>query len=720
MNRPSYQPMNKSELARNLEIPSNDRAEMRAALNRLVRKGKIVMGKKSRYSVRGSKREELVGTLRFNLKGYAWFFPDSDDPQNIEAGLDLDKYQRVYISGQDTDVAMDGDKVLVLIEQQSTPHWHKHAKHKRGNDRRNKPGSDENAAGRVLQVIERRNNVIVGTYVEQGKFKYVQPDERSLPASVELTEDTDAKSGQKVAVELESWDSPFASPIGKIVKVIGWPDDPGVDVVSVVHKHGIKMEFPSGVSEEAEAVSETIPESELERREDWRDQLVLTVDPVDAKDHDDAVLVKKTKSGWELAVHIADVSHYVKPGTLLDEEAQRRGNSAYLVDRVIPMLPEKLSNNVCSLRPDVDRLTKCAIIQFDEAGNRTSARFCDAVIRSQAKLAYEDAQEMIENDGTGGEVGDAIRLCATLARMLRKKRFAEGALDLGFAEVKIVIDDKGVPIDVKKMVSDESHQMIEECMLAANEAVAVGLKMQRKNAIHRIHEAPDFDKLYEFSEQARALGYRVGDLTNRTNIQKLLDLVTGKPNEEMLKLGLLKSLKRAAYSTEALGHYGLSKMDYCHFTSPIRRYADLVIHRGLQSLLTNPPAEPDRNPKLAEMSEVARHISETERKSAEAENESKKMKMMEYLVNIARSGDSPEFDALVTDVRRMGMFVEITDLKVKGLVKPEDMPRGDWYFENHSKRYESTDGRELGLGDRVKVEILWVDTERNQVDFRIV
>jgi len=262
--------------------------------------------------------------------------------------------------------------------------------------------------------------------------------------------------------------------------------------------------------------------------------------------------------------------------------------------------------------------------------------------------------------------------------------------------------------------------MVEECMLAANEAVAVELKMKRKNAIYRIHEDPDADKLNEFAENARAQGYQVGDLTNKKHIQDLFDEVKGNPDEESIKIGLLKSLKRAAYSTDGLGHYGLAKMDYCHFTSPIRRYADLVVHRAMQGLLQNPPEKIDRNPKLADMREVADHISDTERKSAEAEMATKKMKMMEYLSKLARDGKSDVFEAMVTDVRRMGLFVEISSMRIKGLVKAEDLPgreHGSWRMDG--MRFVNSDGTEIALGAKVKVEIKKIDTERNMVDFRI-
>jgi len=601
--------------------------------------------------------------------------------------------------------------------------------------------------------LERESGIVLGTYRERGKFRYIEPDFAGFDRNMDLTGGVSgAKSGQRVVVELVRWDSKSEAPLGKITKVLGWPEDPGVDIESVISKHNLRAGFSSEVKDEAVSLLASlqsrstgdvnsddggdpvieISSKELDRREDWREELVLTVDPDDAKDFDDALAVKQLESGgFELAVHIADVSHYIKPGSGLDEEARKRGNSTYLVDRVLPMLPFQISNNICSLRPEVDRLTKCAVITFDKNGHRLSARFCDAVIHSKIRLAYEQAQLLlglplensteVELPDVSEEVTKALKLTWKLASILRKKRFADGALDLEFEETKIVLDDKLKAVDVVDVVHNESHQMVEECMLAANEAVAVALKMQRKSAVYRIHEDPDFDKLNEFAEKAKAQGYRVGDLTNKVHIQELLDRVKGTTNEESIKIGLLKSLKRAAYSIEPLGHYGLGKMDYCHFTSPIRRYADLIVHRAIQSILINPPEKPDRNPKLAKIGEIAAHISETERKSAEAETETKRMKMMEYLVRIQNDGGGKVFKALVTDIRHMGLFVEISSMKVKGLVKVEDLPskgRERWHMDG--LKYICNNGDEIQLGQKVLVSIKKVDLERQMVDFKII
>ncbi len=771
--------MNKSEIARDLRIPSYERAKMRAELNKMDRKGEVVMGQKSRYRLAGepsggrrggstsrdSGQGMMVGVIRFQHSGHAWFYPDVKNEDNIAAGLDVDKFDRVFVHNGDTGLALEGDRVSVKVkfpeaQQEEAPsrgYKGKKFKGKKPKDKRIRGGKgrrgrfDDEAKGRVRDVLERKSNVVLGIFREKGKFRYVEPDFVGFKKPLEIIgKDLDAKPGQQVVCELVRWDDPREAPVGKISKVLGYPEDPGVDIISVIHKYSLRGDFATDVKDEAtglltslqggqstakgdeESKEISVSKEEEERREDWRNELVITVDPFDAKDFDDAVIVKRLDGGgWELAVHIADVSHYVKPGSALDEEAQLRGNSTYLVDRVLPMLPFQISNNICSLVPAVDRLTKCAVMTFDKNGQRTSSRFCDAIIHSKARLSYEQAQVLlglplaeadeIEMPEVSKEIVEGLKVTWELASLLRKKRFEDGALDLEFPEVKVLLDDNLKAVGVKNVVHNESHQMVEECMLAANEAVAVALKMQRKKAIYRIHDDPDADRLNDFAEQARAQGFSVGDLTNKKHIQELIETAKTTPLEESIKLGLLKSLKRAAYSTDPLGHYGLAKMDYCHFTSPIRRYADLVVHRALQELLTNAPAKPDQNPKLAALTTIAERISDTERKSSEAEMETKRMKMMEYLLTVVKDGEGPVFEAMVTDVRAMGLFVEISAMKVKGLVKIEDLPGREydrWRMEG--LRYVSSDGTEIKLGAKVKVQIIKVDADRKLVDFKIV
>src|SRR5206468_9389558 len=387
----------------------------------------------------------------------------------------------------------------------------------------------------------------------------------------------------------------------------------------------LPAELPKDVLNQAERISEEIGSRQIEGREDLRKEFIVTIDPDDARDFDDAIQVEKSKSGWRLGVHIADVAAYVEPGSALDREAARRGNSVYLPDRVIPMLPERLSNGVCSLNPGVDRLTRSVFIHFDKNGVAKSARFAPSVIRSTQRLTYKQAYAILKS-APRDRLGERLHIAWELASLLRRKRFEHGSLDLDFPEVKVWLDNNGYPVKLERVENDESHQLIEECMLAANEAVARELKKRAIPTIYRIHENPDPEKLAEYREFVLSFNYKVGDLTHRGEVQRLLAAIRGKPEEQALKIGLLKSLKRARYFPQPLGHYGLAKLNYLHFTSPIRRYADLVAHRALAQRKGKQRARTD----MSQIALVAEHISITERVAADAEIEAAQMKKLEF------------------------------------------------------------------------------------------
>src|SRR4029434_10633753 len=404
---------------------------------------------------------------------------------------------------------------------------------------------------------------------------------------------------------------------------LGPASAPGVDVLSIIRKYHLPTEFPSDVLEQAERIPESVDAQQIVGREDLRNKFIVTIDPDDARDFDDAIHVEKlANGGWQLGVHIADVAAYVEPGSALDREARRRGNSVYLPDRVIPMLPERLSNGVCSLKPGVDRLTHSVFIHFDKRGSAKRARFTRSVIRSAHRLTYKQAYAILAAP-PADQLGERLHLAWELAAVLRRKRFEHGALDLDFPEVKVWVDKDGRPVKLERVENDESHQLIEEFMLAANEAVARELKKRAIPTIYRIHENPDPEKLAEFREFVLGFNYRVGDVTHRTELQRLLASFRGKPEEQPLKVALLKSLKRARYSPQPLGHYGLAKANYLHFTSPIRRYADLVVHRalGTDAELRRPVGSARRpnHPDIGEIASIAEHISATERTAADAE-----------------------------------------------------------------------------------------------------
>ena len=698
-------PCNKSELARALELPGSMRKKLRENLAELVEAGEIIHGKKGRFSVSGAGRSRggLIGQIKAALGGHGWFFPDKADEENLATGIDFDEQDRFYISPRSMGIALDGDIVRAkLVKNNSTSKEH--------NDLR----------ARVIEVVERRSSRVTGVFVKKGKFSSVQTNDERLPPSIQIGNTLNARSGQLVVAEITEWEHAKDIPKGHLIEILGWPGDPGVDVEAIVHQHGINPTFPVHVVEAAKNIPMEISEEEIARREDWRKRDVITIDPKTAKDFDDAILVEKTETGWRLAVHIADVSYYIKPESVMDLEARERGNSTYLVDRVIPMLPEELSNGICSLVPQEDRLTKCVVIDFDTDGRMVKSYFCDAVICTPRKYAYEEAQEVIENPGKGGKLGNRIREAWNLASLLRRRRFDNGGLDLDMPEVSIILDEEGVPTGYQREEYNESHQLIEEFMLSANEAVARIVKNSNRPTIYRVHEDPDPDRLEEFAELARSHGYEPGDLTNRRHIQKLINAARGSLEEPAIKVGLLKSLKRACYMATPDGHYGLAKTDYCHFTSPIRRYADLVMHRSLQPLLRNRPKEIDRTPDSKRCIEIAEHISGTERTSSDAETESRRMKMLEWLELSSRQEKPPVFDAIITEVRAMGLFMECTDILQRGLVKRVGFPEGRWFFENNADRFANSRGQILQSGTRMKVVVDEVDRIGMKADFKII
>ncbi len=708
-------PLSKSQLSRGLKLPGPRVTELKMTLEALVKEGAIHEGKKATYLLPAAPKDQLTGTLKFHPKGHAFFFPDLTDAQNLASGIDFTLHSRIFIDRRNVNTSLDGDRVAVSIVKAVARPFRPRSE--------STPDAAEEMKGKVEQVLERRSGKLVGVYQATGNFGWIDCDDKAVEGRVDVIGDTTAMPGQLVVVALEEWLDRNRDPRGRIIEVLGWPGDPGVDIISVIHRHGLKTSFPEAVLAEARAVPEFPEPAEIARRKDWRGQLVITIDPADAKDHDDAIWLEKTAKGWTLAVHIADVSHYIKPGSPMDQEAIERGNSTYLVDRVLPMLPTELSNGICSLKPDVDRLTKCALLEISHNGEITRAKFIDAVIHSRAKLSYEQAQAILDGKpapkGSDPALVGIVKEGWVLASAMRKRRFDNGALDLEMPEIKVRLDDQGRASVAEPVVHTESHQLVEECMLAANEAVAKVLKVRMKPAIYRIHDDPDPSRLLDYTETAKAHGYRPGDLTNRSHIQKLLDDSKGTPEEHVIKLGLLKSLKRAAYSAEPIGHYGLAKEDYCHFTSPIRRYADLIVHRALQPLLENPPKPHDRTPSFADLQELSRHISDTERTSSDAESETKQIKLMEYLDRVSKSESPPLFDGLITDVRPMGLMVEIPAMGVRGVVKREDLPPGRWFFEAHRKAWVSTDGKVVQLGMRIPLRVTNINFDKRFVDFAV-
>ncbi|MFL6540244.1 MAG: ribonuclease R, partial [Chthoniobacterales bacterium] len=685
---PKYRPLDKVELSKALGRKSGVRMPLNQILKELELSGEIARIRKNRY-VLPSEADLATGILTVNPAGYA-FLAQENKPDA----------QDLFIAAENTGTAMHGDRVVARITRDES-----YARAK-GTTR---------SEGRVIRILARANEKIVGTLQQSRNFHYVVPDDPRLVHNI-YVQPARANRGDKVVVRLEAWESRHVNPEGEIIEVLGPAAAPGVDMLSIIRKFNLPTEFPPAVLAEAEQIGTEVDPAIAKTREDLRDQFIVTIDPDDARDFDDAINVERLNGGgWKLGVHIADVAAYVEPGSQLDREALKRGNSVYLPDRVIPMLPERLSNGVCSLNPGVDRLTHSVFIQFSKDGRPKNARFARTVIRSARRLTYREAYAILKQP-PNDQLSERLHIAWELASLLRRKRFQNGSLDLDFPEVKVRLDEHGKPIRLERIENDESHQLIEEFMLAANEAVARELKNRLIPAVYRVHENPDPDRLAEYRELVLSYDYKAGDLTHRPELQRLIESFRGKPEEQALKIGLLKSLKRARYTTQPLGHYGLAKVNYTHFTSPIRRYADLVVHRAL--------AERDearkRQGDVGRLTSIAEHISATERVAAEAEIESVKLKKLEFF-QLQLDAKNPQlFRASVIDVKNFGLLVELPDVLLTGLVHISSLT-DDFYVFNPAQRklIGRKTRRKFSVGDEVRVHVARVDTFKRQVDFAI-
>ena len=714
LRRKDYRPLNKIDIARKLGLTEAERVALRKSLRELERAGEIARIRKNRY-VLPAEADLVTGKLSIHQAGYG--FLTSEMPGQPD----------VFIAAENTGTAMHGDRVVARMSRDEP--------YGRIKGRRE---------GRVIRILERAHDTIVGTLQRSRNFYYVVPDDPRIVHDVYVgqvsnsAQDESAvadlpvaasqvapRVGDKVVVRLEAWESRHVNPEGEIIEVLGPASAPGIDMLSIIRKYHLPTEFPRDVLDQAKGIPETVDAGQFQGREDLRGEFIVTIDPDDARDFDDAIDVEKIGSGWRLGVHIADVAAYVEPASPLDREARRRGNSVYLPDRVIPMLPERLSNGVCSLNPGVDRLTHSVFIHFDKHGNAKSARFARSVIRSARRLTYKQAYAIL-TAAAGDQLSQRLHLAWELAALLRQRRFEHGALDLDFPEVKVWVDKDGQPVKLERVENDKSHQLIEEFMLAANEAVARELKKRAVPTVYRVHENPDPEKLGEYREFVLGFNYKVGDLTHRAELQRLLAAIRGKPEEQALKVGLLKSLKRARYSPQPLGHYGLAKANYLHFTSPIRRYADLVVHRALARDPAGAGGRParsasaPRHPDMAEIASLAEHFSITERTAADAEVDAIQMKKLEFFQRQLDARNPQIFRAAIIDVRNYGLMVELPDALVTGLVHVSSLTDDFYLFDSARRQLIGRRSRKrFSVGDELSVFVVRVDAFKRQVDFTI-
>ncbi len=686
---PEYQPVKKSRLWRDCGIPPAQRQLAEQVLDRLVFDGVLVHLKHKGIALAQS-ADLVKGRITFIRSGAAYV-------------NSLDGKTEVYVPAKETGTAMPGDHVLVRVS---------YTRH-RGRD---------SIEGTVLRVLERARRTLVGELIRSRKIWYVQPMHSQIQHDVVVPDAGGAELGDLVLVRLEDWDDPRMLPEGEVIEVIGPADDPALDTIAVMKSCELPERFPAEVVAEAETAD--ITEADYNGRLDLRDKFIFTIDPKTARDFDDAISLEMGENGnWVLGVHIADVSHFVHPDTLLDEEAEARGTSVYFPDRVVPMLPVQLSNGVCSLVPNQDRLAFSAIMEVTPDGDVLDCEFHESVIHSKLRLTYHQAWAALTSAKGAGfaewkmdkDAVELVKTCNTLARKVRAKRMAAGALQMELPEVDFEIGPDGRIAKITPVVNDESHQLIEEFMLLTNEAVCRTLAQAGRPQIHRIHEEPDPEKLMELEEMFVRNGIDPGDLTDRLQLAKLLESIETEPRSHAWYLAVLRSMKRACYSHENLGHYGLAKEFYAHFTSPIRRYPDLITHRLLKDLLNQRP--PTRKDLLAEM---AVHASEREQVATEAEREVVELKKIRFFKEQLESGDLKEYDAIVTEIRNFGMFIDIPSIMTFGLIPLSHL---EFDFFDFDASGQEIKGRRTGLryrpGNRVKVIIAKVDEARRELDFTI-
>jgi ribonuclease R len=693
----AYKPMTYEELEQHLELEDEEESgKLRELLNRLESEGKIVRTRTNRYGI-PEKMNLIRGRLQAHPKGFAFLIPDDRN------------YPDIYIHANDLKGAMNNDLVLVRIISRGS--------------------AEGKLEGEVARIVKRANEEIVGVFEHHESFGFVIPDDKRLYKDIYVPREKfgGAVTGQKVVVRIVKYpDARSAAIEGEVIEILGHKDDPGVDILSIIRKHGLPEGFPPDVMEEAERVPDRISEEDLAGRRDLRDRVIVTIDGEDAKDLDDAVEVVRLPNGhYRLGVHIADVGFYVKEHSALDREAYNRGCSVYLVDRVIPMLPHRLSNGICSLNPQVDRLTLSCEMVFDENVRLVSHEIYPSVIRTKERMTYTNVRKiLVDQDPEVMEryrdLVDMFRLMEELAMKLRGRRMARGAIDFDFPEAKVIVDGNGKPVDIVKRDRSIAERIIEEFMLAANETVAEHFHWLKVPFLYRVHEDPDQEKMFRFIEFAANFGYVVrgrGNKVHPRSLQTLLEEIEGTREETVLSTMMLRSMKQARYDAESLGHFGLAAEFYTHFTSPIRRYPDLVIHRIIREVITGGGLSDQRLEQLAaRMEDIARQSSERERVAVEAERETEALKKAEFMLD--KIGE--EFDGIISSVTSFGMFVEL-DNTVEGLIRLSDLDDDFYHFdERHMILVGERTSNIYRIGDEVRVRVARVNVDERNIDFELV
>jgi ribonuclease R len=691
----AYKPLTVQELEEAFGIEDSSHfKDFVKALVQMEEKGLVVRTRSNRYGL-PEKMNLIRGKLAGHAKGFAFVIPE-------EQGMD-----DIFIPPNEVKTALNGDIVLARVTSES---------------------SGQRREGTIVRIIERGVQQIVGTYSESKHFGFVIPDDKKIATDIFIPKGSTkgAIEGHKVVVKLTSYPEGRKNAEGEVVKILGHKNDPGVDILSVIHKHGLPLAFPDNVLEQANNAPDTIDEEEIANRRDLRNETIVTIDGADAKDLDDAVTVTMLENGnYKLGVHIADVSYYVTENSPIDVEAEERGTSVYLVDRVIPMIPHRLSNGICSLNPKVDRLTLSCEMEITSDGEVVSHEIFQSVIKTTERMTYADVNSILHDKDEElrakyeGLVPMFERM-EDLAAILRKKRMTRGAIDFDFKESKVIVDEDGKPQDVILRERSVAEKLIEEFMLVANETVAEHFHWMQVPFIYRIHEDPKEEKLRRFFEFITNFGYIVKGTANSVHpraLQEIIESVQGTPEEMVISTVMLRSMQQAKYYPESLGHFGLSTEFYTHFTSPIRRYPDLIVHRLIRTYLIEGDISSSTQEKWnSRLTEIAEHSSSMERRSVEAERETDELKKSEYMLD--KIGE--EYDGIISSVTNFGMFVELTNT-IEGLVHVSYMTDDYYrYDERHFAMIGERTGKVFRIGDEITVRVVNVNKEERAIDFEIV
>ncbi len=748
LGRRDYVPLTRQEIGAKLGLKKPEFRKLDLELKALLDRGAVVRVKSDRYCLPAD-ADLVTGILQIKPSGRGLL--------RVEAVEGAPEQEPVEIGAEDTGTAMHGDRVVVRLSGTAPARRPFRGKAPAG-AKRGAPAGQR--FGSVIRILQRAKQTLTGSLQRTRQFYFVAPDDPRFPKDVYVDAPDRAplvpapQVGDKVVVRLFEWDNPHLNPEGEITEILGRTFEPRAELAAIYHKYKLETKFPPAVEAEVASLPDAVRPADLDHRLDIRKVPTCTIDPDDAKDFDDALSLETLPDGsLRIGVHIADVGAYVRTGTALDRDAKERGNSTYLVGTVVPMLPFKLSNGLCSLKEGEDRLTKSCFFTFNRQGVVTGTEFANTVIHSRKRLTYRQAYALLKEDdlekvrrlplppahqtGSTGrplaslaagelrELQAMIRTFWSVAEKLRAERFRQGALDLDMPETKIFVDAEGYADRIVKIENDESHQLIEEFMLLANEAMAKITRRHQLPSVYRVHDDPKADRLNEFREFLGTQGVQAGDLNQRKELSRVLVKVRAHPQSHILRTQLLRSLQRACYRASPDGHFGLAKKDYTHFTSPIRRYSDLVVHRVLDQYLIKHQGRPVPKGwrfeyRAEHMGPLAEHLSLTEQNSTEAERESVKVKLLEYFERELTKKKRTAMAATILEIRNHGMFVELVDSQAYGFIHVSTLT-DDLYSVagGGSALVGRKKKRSFALGSRIEVCVDRVDRAKRQIDFRV-